>query len=305
MSTTTATPAPPAPAPTAETFRSRGPWAEAWRRLQRDKLAMIGLAIIAFLVLVALAAPVLAPHDPNVQFKDGLSTFGKPLPPSGKFLLGTDSLGRDTLSRLIYGTQISLLVGVIAVGIATTLGTLFGVMAGYFGGWVDNAIMRFTDVVMSFPSLLLIMAIVAIKGPSLVIIFCAIGLVDWTTTARIVRSQVLALREMEYIEAARAAGASNVTIMWRHILPNTLAPVIVISTMGVAGAIMSEAALSFLGLGVKVPQSSWGSMIHLGRDYFREAPWVPLIPGVAIALTVFAFNVFGDGLRDALDPKLK
>lgn len=284
---------------------SRNPWAEAWRRLRRDKLAMIGLALIGLLLLVALFAPLFAPYNPDEQFKDGLTALGQPLPPSGKFLLGTDSLGRDVLSRLIFGSRISLQVGVLAVGLATLIGTVLGILAGYWGGWVDNAIMRLTDITMSFPDLLLIMAIVAIYGPSLWIIFIAIGLVGWTGTARIVRSQVLTVREMEFIEAARAVGARNRYIMARHVLPNVVAPIIVVATMGIAGAIMTEAALSFLGLGVKTPVASWGSMINMGYAYFREVPSLPLIPGVAIALTVFAFNVFGDGLRDALDPRLK
>lgn len=284
---------------------SRSPWMEAVRRLRRDKLAMTGLVVIVGLLLVAAFAPWLAPYNPDEQFKDGLSGLGQPLPPSARYWLGTDSLGRDVLSRLLFGSRVSLLVGVLAVGLATIIGTVLGILAGYWGGWVDNAIMRLTDITMSFPDLLLIMAIVAIYGPSLGIIFVAIGLVGWTGMARVVRSQVLTVREMEFVEAAHAIGARNRYIMLRHILPNVLAPVIVIATMGIAGAIMTEAALSFLGLGVKTPISSWGSMINMGYAYFREVPSLPLIPGLAIALTVFAFNVFGDGLRDALDPRLK
>lgn len=296
----------------------RHPLVDAAWRLKRDKLALVGLALIAVLIVVALLAPVLAPFDPNQQFADGTTTYGNPLAPSvlpeawrqgqeinPKYLLGTDNDGRDVLSRLVYGTRISLLVGVVGVGFALGLGLLFGLVAGYFGGWVDTTIMRLTDIMMSVPELLLVMAIVAIRGPSLINILFAIGLVSWTSYARVVRGQVLSLREMEYVEAARAVGAGAPRILVHHLLPNIVAPVIVLATMGMASAIMTEAALSFLGLGVKPPTASWGAMIRQVVDYFQVLPAAPLIPGLAIAMTVFAFNLFGDGLRDALDPRLK
>jgi peptide/nickel transport system permease protein len=249
------------------------------------------------------------------------------------FLLGTDASGRDVLSRLIFGAQVSLQVGVIAIGLAVVIGTVLGLISGYFGGWVDTVIMRFTDIMMAFPDLLLVMAIVAVINPSqlgnsdraldkilngffgiaalagitpeVIFICIAISIVSWTQYARLVRGQVLTIREMEFVEASQSLGAKSSYIMFRHILPNVVAPIIVVATMGVAGAIMTEASLSFLGFGVKVPTSSWGSMINDGLGYFRDAPLIPLIPGLAIAITVFAFNLFGDGVRDALDPRLK
>lgn len=240
---------------------------------------------------------------------------------SESFPMGTDSSGRDVLSRLIYGARVSLQVGILAVGLAITIGSVLGLISGYFGGWVDTAIMRFTDIMMAFPDLLLVMAIVAIINPAeigffntlrswgftpeVIFICMAISVVSWTQYARLVRSQVLTVREMEFVEASRSLGASDNYIMFRHILPNVIAPIIVVGTMGIAGAIMTEASLSFLGFGVKAPTSSWGSMINESLGFFRDAPWIPLIPGLAIAITVFAFNLFGDGVRDALDPRLK
>lgn len=237
------------------------------------------------------------------------------------FPLGTDASGRDVLSRLIYGAQVSLQVGMIAIGMAVLIGTVLGLISGYFGGWIDAAIMRLTDIMMAFPDLLLVMAIVAVVNPAEVAFFqltqkmgltpevificVAISVVSWTQYARLVRSQVLSVREQEFIEASRSLGAQYGFIMFRHILPNVAAPIIVVATMGIASAIMTEASLSFLGFGVKVPTASWGSMINDSLGYFRDAPWIPLIPGLAIAITVFAFNLFGDGVRDALDPRLK
>lgn len=242
---------------------------------------------------------MITPDRVNTEFNNMTLTNDK------HFILGTDSSGRDSLSRLIWGARVSLQVGMLSIGVATIIGILMGLISGYFGGWIDMVIMRFTDIMMSIPDLLLVMAIVAIKGPSLWIIIMSIGVVSWTGIARLVRSQVFTVKEMEYVEAAKACGSSDMPILFKHLLPNVIAPVIVVATMGIAGAIMTEAALSFLGFGVKVPTSSWGSMVNEGLGFFRDAAWVPIIPGVAIAVSVFAFNLFGDGFRDAIDPKLK
>lgn len=388
-------------------------WKEALKRLLRDKLAVFGGLVVLILIVLAVLAPVISPHNPNKQYADGTTSYGTPLPigshgkelklvlseapkhtfsvpstitytsadgkydfttrqninfeaggreavipvnprktemvsapdglnltPSGVDLadlslsiasatlsnthfypLGTDAAGRDVLSRLIYGARVSLEVGVLAIGLAVIIGSILGLVSGYFGGWVDSLIMRLTDIMMAFPDLLLVMAIVAVVNPNdvavlqklkeyglspeVLFICMAIAIVSWTQYARLVRSQVLTVREHEFVEAARSLGAKDSYIMARHILPNVAAPVIVVATMGIASAIMTEASLSFLGFGVKVPTASWGSMINDSLGYFRDAPWIPLIPGLAIAITVFAFNLFGDGVRDALDPKLK
>ena len=229
------------------------------------------------------------------------------------FILGTDKQGRDSFSRMIWGARVSLQVGIYSMLFATVIGIIFGLVSGYFGGWVDMVIMRFTDVMMSIPDLLLVMALVSVlpsdeggkSAQGVGIIVFSIGIVSWTGIARLVRSQVFTVKEMEYIEAAKAAGASSPLILFKHLLPNVVAPVIIISTMGIAGAIMTEASLSFLGFGVKPPTPSWGSMVNEGLEFFKDAPWVPIIPGAIIAISVFAFNLFGDGVRDAIDPKLK
>ncbi|MFN8674667.1 MAG: ABC transporter permease [Candidatus Sericytochromatia bacterium] len=229
------------------------------------------------------------------------------------FLLGTDKQGRDSFSRLVWGARVSLQVGLYSILFATIIGVILGLVSGYFGGWVDMAIMRFTDIMMSMPDLLLVMALVSVlpkdesgrSAQGIGVIVFSIGIVSWTGIARLVRSQVFTVKEMEYVDAAKAAGSSNSVILFKHLLPNVVAPVIVISTMNIAGAIMTEAGLSFLGFGVKPPTPSWGSMVNEGLEFFKDAPWVPIIPGAAIALAVFAFNLFGDGVRDAIDPKLK
>ncbi len=388
-------------------------WKEALKRLLRDKVAIFGGVVILILVIVAMLAPIISPHDPNKQYAGGTSSYGLPLPvgahgkklvvdlasvpdrayslpstliftsadgatrysvrdnisfeagqkqatiaanplvpdmamapdqlevkatgedlatlsipvASAKLMdefsypLGTDASGRDVLSRLIFGAQVSLQVGILAIGISVLIGAILGLISGYFGGWIDAVIMRLTDIMMAFPDLLLVMAIVAIINPAeigffqltakigltpeVIFICIAIAVVSWTQYARLVRSQVLTVREMEFVEASRSLGAKDTFVMFRHILPNVSAPVIVVATMGIASAIMTEASLSFLGFGVKAPTASWGSMINESLGYFRDAPWIPLIPGLAIAITVFAFNLFGDGVRDALDPRLK
>lgn len=274
--------------------RSRRP---AWRR---SPLTVAGLSLIAFLALIALLAPLLAPSDP---LKQVLST--RLDPPSADHWLGTDQLGRDVLSRMIYGARISLLIGIVVVGLAASVGTFVGLVAGYFGGWLDEALMRLTDVFFAFPALILAMAISGALGPSLTNAMIAIAVVSWPVYARLVRAQVLSLREREFVEAARGLGASANRIVWGHILPNTLAPLLVQASFDMGGAILSAAGLSFIGFGTQPPTAEWGVMISEGRNYIATHSWLSLFPGLAILLTVAAFNLIGDGLRDALDPRLR
>ncbi len=268
---------------------------------------MIGASLVVLLILVSLLAPVLSPHDPAEQFRDGLTLVGQPIPStllqgSTKFPLGTDSNGRDLLSRILYGARVSLLVGVLANAIAVAFGTVIGSIAGFFTGVVEIVLMRFTDVMMAFPTLLLAMTLVAILKPSMWIIIVVIGAVYWTWIARVVYGQVSALRERDFITASRALGAGRIRTLVRHILPQLVPTIIVWSTLGIATNVMLEASLSFLGIGVQPPTPSWGGMIQEAQSYYRTAPWLVIFPGLAIMITVFAFNLLGDGLRDALDP---
>ena len=284
------------------------PFAQAWRRLRRDRAALVGMALVLLLFIAALLAPVLAPHNPTEQFRDGLTLDGQPKPSTllaegnGRFPLGTDANGRDLLSRILYGARVSLLVGVLANTVAVVLGLLIGATAGYFGGVVEIVLMRFTDIMMAFPTLLLAMALVAILKPSLWIIITVIGLVYWTWIARVVYGQVLALRERDFVIAARAIGSPRGFTLFHHILPQLIPTLIVWGTLGIATNVMLEASLSYLGIGVQPPMPSWGGMIQQGQSYYRTAPWMVIFPGLAIMITVFAFNLLGDGLRDALDP---
>jgi peptide/nickel transport system permease protein len=269
----------------------------AWRR---SPLTVAGLALIVLLALIALLAPLIAPADPLRQV---LSTRLKP--PSAQHWLGTDQLGRDLLSRMIYGSRISLLIGTVVVGLAASIGTIVGLIAGYSGGWLDEGLMRLTDVFLAFPALILAMAISGALGPSLTNAMIAIAVVSWPIYARLVRAQVLSLREREYVEAARSLGASPGRIVWQHILPNTLAPLLVQASFDMGSAILSAAGLSFIGFGAQPPTAEWGVMISDGRNYIVTQPWLSLFPGLAILFTVAAFNLIGDGLRDALDPRLR
>ena len=265
-------------------------------RLVRDRWARFGLVLVGSLALLALLAPWLAPADP---LRGNLSASLQP--PSDAFLLGSDAQGRDVLTRVLYGARLSLSVGLVSQSIALALGVTLGLIAGYYGRWVDGLIMRVADVTLAFPSLLLLIAIAAAMKPSLPAVFVVIGIVGWAGMARLVRGQVLLARGLEYVQAARALGASDARIIGRHLMPNVIAPVIVAATLGVGGAIMAEAALSFIGLGAQPPTPSWGAMVAEGRDLLRVAPWVSLVPGVAIGLAVLGLNLVGDGLRDALD----
>ncbi|MBO8127318.1 MAG: ABC transporter permease [Firmicutes bacterium] len=277
-----------------------GPWRSALRRFLRNKSALAGLILIAFFVGAAVFAPYIAPYDPLIpDLKNRLA------PPSAAHLLGTDYMGRDILSRIIYGARISLRVGLITVSIALVVGTLMGMLAGYYGRIWDTIIMRFTDIMLAFPSTLLAIAIMAILGPKLINAMIAIGVVQIPQFARIVRSSVLSVKEFEYVDAARALGLKNGPIIFKHLLPNSLAPIIVQATLSVATAIIETAGLSFLGLGAQPPTPEWGAMLADSRAYLRIAPWTVAFPGLAILIATMGMNLIGDGLRDALDPRMK
>lgn len=271
---------------------------ETWRRLRRQRLAMVGGGILFLLLFVALCAPILAPHDPMEQ-----NLYARLQPPSLDHPLGTDDFGRDILSRMIYGSRISLRIGAASITAALLVGTLLGLWAGYWGGWVDTLIMRCMDLLLAFPSILLAIAIVAVAGPGIDNAIMAVSVVLIPQFARLVRSSVLTVRETAYIEAARALGAGPMRILFFGILPNCTAPIIVQTTLGLGTAILDAAGLSFLGLGAQPPMPEWGAMLAGGRELLFEAPWVMTFPGLAIFIVVLAINLFGDGLRDALDPK--
>ncbi|MBU4449709.1 MAG: ABC transporter permease [Actinobacteria bacterium] len=273
---------------------------DALKRLRRNKLAMLGLAIVIALILIALFAPLLAPYDPIARIKADSS-----LAPSSVHLFGTDLLGRDIFSRVIYGSRISIEVGIIAVGISVIIGLFLGALSGYFGNIPDTVIMRIADIFFAFPYILGAIAIMTVLGPGVINIFIAIGILGWASFARIFRSSILTIKNKEYIEAARALGASNYRIITKHIFPNAFAPIIVYATMNVGTAIIVEAALSFLGLGVQPPTAAWGKMLAESLDYIDIAPWMMVFPGLAIVITVLGFVLLGDGLRDAFDPKLR
>jgi peptide/nickel transport system permease protein len=277
------------------------PWAATARRFLANRLAVLGLVLSLALIAIAAAAPLIAPHNPIAQFYNGLSEVGAPLPPDGHFLLGTDLLGRDVESRLIYGARISLLIGTLANGLAVAIGVTLGAIGGYFGRVAETTIMRLTDVMMSFPLILLLIALAVALQPSVGIIIIVIALGSWVTTARLIHGEVLSLKEKDFIMAARAIGISDAGILLRHILPHLLPLIVVWTMLGIAPAILTESVLSFLGVGVQPPNPSWGNMISDGQNQFRNAPWLILCPGIALMLTVISFNLVGDGLRDALD----
>lgn len=277
-------------------------WDLAVRAFSKNRTAVAGLIVIAALYVIALVTPLISPFDPNAQ---GDLLTERLVGISASHPLGTDHFARDVLSRLLYGARISLSIGFVAVGISVTIGTLLGAVAGYSGGFVDAAIMRFVDMVISFPRLVLLITIIAIFEPSIFLITAVLGLTLWPTTARIVRGEVLSLREREFVQAAQALGYPKRRIILRHLIPNALAPVIVAATLGIGNTIVLEAGLSFLGLGVQPPTASWGTMVSDGRDHLLNAWWLSTFPGLAIVFTVLSFNLVGDGLRDALDPRLR
>ena len=266
----------------------------------RNRMAVAGSLIVIVLFAVSLSAPWLAPHDPSaIDLKSVLTE------PSGEHPFGTDPLGRDVLSRMIWGAGISLKVGFVATGISILIGTILGALAGYYGRWVDAVIMRFVDIMLCFPTFFLILAVIAILEPSIWNIMIVIGLTGWMGVTRLVRADFISLKERDFVQAARAIGAGDLRIIFLHILPNAMASVLVTATLGVAGAILTESALSFLGIGVQPPTPSWGNILTAGKDNIDIAWWLSLYPGLAILITVLGYNLLGEGMRDALDPRLK
>jgi peptide/nickel transport system permease protein len=274
------------------------PRSPLWLRLRRNRLALAGVLIVGVMFVLAVAAPLTGRDPAAINISAAL------LPPSWHYPMGTDDLGRDVLTRILFGARISLLVGFVSVGIATLIGIVLGALAGYYGSWVDALIMRFVDVMLCFPTFFLILAVIAFLDPSIWNIMAVIGLTGWMGVARLVRAEFLSLRERDFVLAARALGAFDLRIIFRHVLPNALSPVLVSATLGVAGAILTESALSFLGIGVQPPTPSWGNMLIIGKQTLGSAWWLSAFPGLAILLTVLGYNLLGEGIRDALDPRL-
>ncbi|MFW5432133.1 MAG: ABC transporter permease [Methylophilaceae bacterium] len=268
------------------------------KNILSNPLSMAGFIIITIVFLLAMLAPWIAPYDPNEFNVKAIL-----LSPSWQHWMGTDGLGRDVLSRMLYGGRISLLVGLVAVGISTAIGIVLGALAGYYRGWIDTAIMRLVDVMLSIPSFFLILAVIAFLTPSIVNIMIVIGLTSWMGVTRLVRAEFLSLNNREFILASRTLGAKDARLIFKHLLPNSLTPIIVSAVLGVAGAVLMESGLSFLGLGVQAPKASWGNILADGREYIQFAWWLSLYPGMAILFTVLGYNLLGEGLRDALDPR--
>jgi peptide/nickel transport system permease protein len=269
------------------------------KRFSKNRLSIIGAIVVLFLITVSLLAPFIAPYDPTT-----IDVYNVLSPPDKVHLLGTDELGRDLLSRIIWGSRVSLKVGFVAVGIAIMIGIIIGAIAGFYGGKVDAILMRFVDIMLAFPTFFLILAVISILEPSIFTIMAVIGVTSWMDVARLVRAEFLTLKERDFVDAARAMGVSNARLIARHILPNALSPVFVAATFGVAGAILIESGLSFLGLGVQPPDPSWGNILTSGKDNIEVAWWLSLYPGLAILITVLSYNLVGESLRDALDPRL-
>lgn len=273
---------------------------DSFKRLKKNKVSMLCLFVLALLLIIALFAPLICPKDPNAQILGDILQG-----PSKNYLFGTDELGRDILSRIIYGARISLMVGIVSQTIATLIGVTVGAIAGYYGGLVDSIISRIMEIFAAFPDLIFAMGIMFVLGPGVANVFIALALLSWVSTARLIRGQVMQLKEKEYVEACISSGGKASRIIIKHLLPNCISTIIIMVTLGIPGAIMSEASLSFLGLGVQPPIASWGSMISSAQAYINFRPLYSILPGIAIMITVITFNIFGDGLRDALDPKLK
>jgi len=270
-----------------------------WQRLRHNRMALAGGLIVLLMFLLAAIASLVSSDPSAIDVSRSL------LPPSWAHPLGTDDLGRDVLVRMLYGARISLLVGFVAVGISCLIGIFFGALAGYYGGWIDSLIMRFVDIMLCFPTFFLILAVIAFLDPSIWNIMIVIGLTSWMGVARLIRAEFLSLRQRDFVLAAQALGASDFRLIFRHILPNAMSPVLVSATLGVAGAILTESALSFLGIGVQPPTPSWGNMLIVGKQTLGSAWWLSVFPGLAILITVLGYNLLGEGIRDALDPRLK
>jgi peptide/nickel transport system permease protein len=279
--------------------KGRSNTARFLRAFARNKVALLGLVIVTTIALGAVFADIIAPYDPiQPHYRERFQA------PNASFLMGSDEIGRDIFSRLLYGARISLVIGFIAQGVAVTIGVTLGAISGWYGGWVDDVIMRLTDIFFAIPGLMFLIVWVTIFDTNTLTIFLALGLIGWPSGARMMRSQVLAIKNLDYITSAKALGAKTPRILFRHVLPNAVAPMIVLATLGIAGAILAESTLSFLGLGVQIPDPSWGTMVDIGTDYMMTAWWYAIFPGLAIMITVMGFNFIGDGLRDALDPTL-
>lgn len=271
-----------------------------WRRFKKNKLAMTGGILVFLLFAIAILAPLISPYDPNTIDMDNVLVS-----PSNHHILGTDDLGRDVLSRMLFGSRVSLAVGFVAIGIATLIGIILGAFAGFYEGFVDSLIMRFVDIMLSIPTFFLLLTVIALVGPGLFIVMFVIGLTSWMSVARLARAEFLTLKNREFVLAARSIGASDLRIIFKHILPNAMSPVYVSFILGVAGAILMESGLSFLGFGVQPPTPSWGNILTAGREYMEVAWWLILFPGLAILITTLSYYLLGEGIRQALDPKLK
>lgn len=283
---------------TKETAR-RSETLQGWHRFRANRMSMIGLVVIILLVLIAIFAPLIAPYDPIEDIFRGVRGVG----PSWEHPFGYDHLGRDLLSRVIFGSRVALLVGLVATGISVLVGIVIGAAAGYFGGWVDTLLSRVVDTLMAFPVIALLLVLAAVLGPSLVTTIVVIGFTGWARFARVVRADVMSLKQQDFITAARAVGVRDWRIIWRHLLPNVMGPVIVLASLGIGGIIILESALSFLGLGIRPPNPSWGGTLADGRAFILRYPHIAFFPGLMIVITVLAFNFLGDGLRDAFDPR--
>lgn len=269
-----------------------------WQKFKTNRFAMAGGGVVVAMFALSILAPVITPYDPN-----SIDAFNVLLPPSTAHWFGTDEVGRDVFTRMVFGARVSLKVGFVAIGIATLIGTVVGLISGYYGGWVDSLLMRFVDIMFCFPTFFLILAVIALLEPSIWYIMLIIGLTGWMGVARLVRAEVLSLRERDFVLAARVIGCSDLRIITRHIMPNAIGPVLVYATLGIAGAILTESSLSFLGIGVRPPTPSWGNILAAGKEFLEFAWWLFLFPGLAIMITVLSYYLVGEGIRDALDPR--